>query len=325
MAPTATRPFLHRSARFGPFLVDFLSCELFKDGTKVHIQGHSFQILSILLERPGEVVSREQLGERLWHSHTFVDFDQGLNTAIMRLRHALEDAADTPRFIETLPRHGYRFIAPVTYLDPEIEEPKPSFDPPQSHEGAFQDSSHLGWAAAEWPRALRPWLRRTQIFALCLLPVVFLLVIYGRGHFGTLMRWHSSAIDVPTLAVLPFDSLSSDSDQVFLAESMTEQLITELGQRAKLRVLSRGSVMRYADKHFPLETVASELHADAIFEGSVTRSSGRIRVTANLYQVATRRHLWAEIYEREAGDGLSPQRDIARDIARKIQANLIHQ
>lgn len=325
MAPSATHPILHRGARFGPFHVDFLSYELFKNGTKVHLQDHSFKVLSMLLERPGEVISREELGERLWHSHTFVEFDQGLNTAIMRLRHALEDAAETPRFVETLPRHGYRFIAPVTYVDTEVEEPKQSCDASQNHEAAFQDLSQLGCISPESQRAPEHRLRRLGIFALCLLPVVVLLVIYGRGVYATLICWHSPAVDVPTLAVLPFDSLSADADQKFLAESITEQLITELGQTEKLRVLSRGSVMGYADKHLPLENVASELHADAIFEGSITRTSGRIRVTANLYQVATRRHLWAKTYESEAGDGLSPQRDIARDIAQKIQANLIRQ
>lgn len=324
MAASITRSFSHRRARFGPFYVDLFSYELFKGGTKVHIQDHSFQILSMLLERPGEVVSREELGERLWHSHTFVDFDQGLNTAIMRLRHALEDAAETPQFIETLPRHGYRFIAPVTFADAEVGPPQPSSDPPQNHEVAFQDPSHPDCAATESQRAPRPWLRWVGIFVLCLLPVVLLLVIYGRGGFTSLMRRQAPAAEVPTLAVLPFDSLSSDPDQNFLAESMTEQLITELGRGGRLRVLSRGSVMRYADKHVPLEMIASELHADAVFEGSITQSSDRIRVTANLYQVATRRHLWAETYESEVGNGLSPQQNISRDIAQKIQANLIH-
>lgn len=325
MAATITRSSPHRSARFGPFQIDFLSYELFRNGTKVHVQDHSFQVLAVLLERPGEVVSREELGERLWHSHTFVDFDQGLNTAIMRLRHALEDAADTPQFIETLPRHGYRFIAPVTFADAEVGTPQPSSEPPQNHEVAFQDSSHPDCAATESQRAPRPWLRWAGIFVLCLLPVVLLLVVYGRGGFSSLIRRQAPAAEVPTLAVLPFDSLSSDADQNFLAESMTEQLITELGHGGKLRVLSRGSVMPYADKHLPLERVASELNADAVFEGSITRSSDRIRVTANLYQVTTRRHLWAETYESEVGNGLSPQRVIARDIAQKIQASLIRQ
>lgn len=325
MASTATRPFVHRSARFGQFQVDFFSYELFKNGAKVHLQDHSFQVLSALLERAGEVVSREELGERLWHSHTYVDFEQGLNTAIMRLRHALEEAADTPRFIETLPRHGYRFIAPVVFSDAPVSTPPTPSGPLGIAEESHQDSPQEDCPAAEFPRrAPGPWLRLGGIFALGVVLVV-LLVVYGCGHFSGLIRMHAGAVKVPTLAVLPFDSLSSDPEQNFLAESMTEQVITELGQGGKLRVLSRGSVMRYADKHVPLERVASELHADAIFEGSVTRSSGRIRVTANLYQVRTRRHLWAETYESDIGNGLSPQRDIARDIARKIQASLIPQ
>ena len=156
MEPTAPRPFAHRSARFGPFQIDFFSCELFKSGIKVHIQNHSFQILTVLLERPGEVVSREDLGDRLWQSHTFVDFDQGLNTAVMRLRHALEDSAGSPRFIETLPRHGYRFIAPVSFSDEPIDTRMSSSDPPQMAQDPLRHPSDNDRLSMESPQG-SPW------------------------------------------------------------------------------------------------------------------------------------------------------------------------
>jgi len=180
-----------------------------------------------------------------------------------------------------------------------------SSDPSQMAQDPLRHPSDNDRLSMESPQGSRwVWGRWAGIFAISALFVALLLIALGHSSLSRLLRRHSPAVEVPTLAVLPFDSLSSNPDQNFLAESMTEEVITNLGHGGKLRVLSRGSVMGYAGQHLPLERVASELHADAVFEGSITRNSGRIRVTANLYQVKTRRHLWAETYESEVGGGL---------------------
>jgi len=323
MALSTHVPASHQVAQFGPFRLDFRSSELFKDGTRVRVQDHSLQILMILLEKPGEVVMREELRQRLWHSHTFVDFDQGLNTAMMRLRHAMGDVADAPKFIETLPRRGYRFVAPITFSDGPLEPQREDPEAGQEASGVTQGLLTEDHPATERLRgADRRW-RHTGIVAVAGALVVLLLAIgLNWGRLRALLLHAQRPVQVPTLAILPFDSLSNDPAQDFLAESMTEQLITELGQSHGLRVVSRGSVMQFSGKHLPLEVVAKNLHADEIFEGSISESGDRLRVTANLYQVATRKHLWAETYETEIREGFSPQREIARDIAQKIQAKL---
>ena len=316
-------PASHQIAQFGPFRLDFRSCELFKDGTRVRVQDHCVQILMILLEKPGEVVTREELRQRLWHSETFVDFDQGLNTAMMRLRHALEDTVDLPKFIETLPRHGYRFRASVTFSNGMSESRMENPEAGQEASGVAQGLLTEDHPATERLKgADRRW-RHTGIVAVAGVVVVLLLAIgLNWGRLRALLLHAQRPVQVPTLAILPFDSLSNDPGQDFLAESMTEQLITELGQSHGLRVVSRGSVMQFNGKHLPLEVVAKNLHADVIFEGSISESGDRLRITANLYQVATRKHLWAETYEAEIREGFSPQREIARDIAQKIQVKL---
>ena len=319
-------PASHQIAQFGPFRLDFRSCTLFKDGTRVRIQDHSLQILMILLEKPGELVTREELHQHLWHSGTFVDFDQGLNTAMMRLRQALEDTADLPKFIETLPRHGYRFTASVTFSNGMAESRMENPETGQEASGMAQGlltEDHT--ATVRTKGADRRW-RHTGIVAVASVLVVLLLAIgLNWGRWRALLLHAQWPVEVPTVAILPFDSLSNDPAQDFLAESMTEQLITELGQSHGLRVVSRGSVMQFSGKHLPLEAVAKSLHADDIFEGSISESGDRLRVTGNLYQVATRKHLWAETYETEIREGFSPQREIARDIAQKIQAKLAPQ
>jgi len=317
-------PASRQIAHFGPFRVDIRSRELFKDGMKVRVQDHSFQILVMLLEKPGGVVTREELRLRLWHSQTFVDFDQGLNTAMMRLRHALEDAVDVPRFIETLPRHGYRFVAPVTFSNGRGESQPEVIDADPGVSGMAQGLLTDAHSATEkLEGAERRWGRPRMIAAAGVVMVLLLTIVLNWGNLRKLASHAQPAVQVPTIAVLPFDSLSNDPAQDFLAESMTEQLITELGQSHGLRVVSRGSVMQFSGKHLPLEAVAKSLHADDVFEGSIAQSGGRLRVTGNLYQVATRKHLWAETYETEIKEGFSPQRDIARDIAQKIEAKLI--
>ncbi len=311
-------------AWFGTFQVKLRSAEFYKNGLRIKLQEQPFQILAMLLERPGEVVTREELRQKLWPVDTFVDFEQSLNTGIMRLRHALNDSADNPLFIETLPRHGYRFIAPVELVSATLEAggqigcsagqaASAASDPPSQGQNLLQAAKRM--AVAHGPG------RRVLISAMGIVVIIALLVTFNVGGWRDQLTGHAPP-QVQSLAVLPFDSLSRDPEQEYFAESMTEELITELGKLSWLRVVSRSSVMQYSGKHRPLEEVARQLQVDAVMEGSVARSGDKVRVTANLFEVSTHRHLLAETYERDLRDVLSVQKEVARDIADKIQTKL---
>jgi len=247
----ATPDISRRTARFGDFEADCLSGQLRHHGTRVRLPDQSFRMLLLLLERAGEVVTREELRRELWAEDTFVDFEAGMNSAVKRLRDALGDSADTPRFVETLPRRGYRFIAPV-----------------------------------ELP------------------------------HLDTRIK---------SIAVLPLDNLIGDRAQDFFVDGMTDALITRLAQIGALRVTSRTSVMRYRETDKPLPQVARELNVDAVIEGAVTRSGGRVRITAQLVDARTDQHLWAREYERELTDILLLQAEVAQAIADEIQIKVTPQ
>jgi TolB-like protein/Tfp pilus assembly protein PilF len=238
-----------RVIQFGEFELDTAAGELRRQGSKLRLQDQPLQILQILLQRPGEIVAREELQLKVWPSDTFVDFDHGINNAIKRLREALGDTADTPRFVETLPRRGYRFIG-------KIEQETPKFR---------------------------------------------------------------------SLAVLPLDNLSRDSEQEYLADGLTEALITTLAKIGELRVVSRTSSMLYKGVRKPLREIARELDVDAIVEGTVLRAGDRVRITAQLIDPVKENHLWAESYDRHLRDILDLQADVARAIAHEVEVKLTPQ
>jgi TolB-like protein/DNA-binding winged helix-turn-helix (wHTH) protein len=326
MDPSTHSPALPHIARFGSCCVDLHSHELLRDGKRIQLQNQAFQILTTLLEQPGVVITREELHAKLWPAQEFADFDQGLNTAMMRLRRALGDTADTPRFIETLPRHGYRFIAPVIFSNGATEHqevrPEAAIEERESSVGQLPDHRQ----DKEGPLRTRfRWRHAGIIGALSAIALALLTLAFASGRLRALLGLPARENALPTLAVLPFDSLSNDPAQGFVAEGMTEQLITELGKYRELRVVSRGSVMQYDGKHLPLEDVARETHADDVLEGSITESGGRLRVTGNLYEVATRKHLWAETYQRDFGDRLKVEHEIVLDMTRNIKTSLTSQ
>jgi TolB-like protein/DNA-binding winged helix-turn-helix (wHTH) protein len=284
--------------RFGDFEFDPISGELRKDGLKVRLQEQPFQILTLLLKRPGEVVTREEVRQALWPGDTFVDFDVGLNSAVKRLRDALSDSADSPRFVETLPRRGYRFIAPL--------EPSP---------GALPATPEETPRPALLPRSrLRSWGGAAAAVA----------VVAGLIATGTWPRLRGQLASAPirSLAVLPFENLTGDTEQDYFADGMTDAVITDLAQVRALRVISRTSVTQYKVAKKALPRIAEELGVDAVVEGTVSRSGDRVRITAQLIQAATDRHLWAQSYERELRDVLSLQREVAAAIAQAIQVKL---
>ena len=283
----ATAAPTREALRFATYEVDLRAGELRKSGSRVKLQEQPFQVLCLLLEHPGAVVTREELRQKLWAADTFVNFDDGLNTAIRKLRDVLGDSADNPRFIETLPKRGYRFIYPLS-----------------------------GDASAAVPRRL-PWhwvLGGAAVLAAALV-VSFPSLrdrLVGRRVPGKTLR----------VAVLPLRNLSGDSEQDYFAAGMTEMLITELGRISALQVTSHQSVLEYAQSSKALPQIARELGVDAVLEGTVQRSGERVRVTVNFVQAQPENHLLAQSYDKNASHIFEVQEEVARAIAGAIQVRL---
>jgi TolB-like protein/DNA-binding winged helix-turn-helix (wHTH) protein/Tfp pilus assembly protein PilF len=300
--------------RFGVFEADSRSGELRKQGRQVKLQEQPFQILTLLLARPGDLVTREELREKLWPADTFVDFEHGLNKAISKLREALGDDRGTPRYIETLPRRGYRFIAPVSIAN-TLSGPSESQTAPATHPDLPVTGSPLR------PR------RMTPAMVLLLGVLVVLVSVLGYRLARKHPRTAAAALAAPirSLAVLPLQNLSGDKDQEYFADGMTDELITDLGQMSALRVISRTSVMHYKQTSKTLPEIGRELGADVIVEGTVFRSGNRVRITAQLVDTRTDRHLWAHAYERDLRDVITMQDEVARDIADEVRVQLTPQ
>ena len=316
--------------RFGTYEVSFQSGEVRKAGARIRVQQQPLKLLEVLLEHPGEVVTREELRSRVWPNEGFGDFDQAVNIAIAKLRSALGDSAENPRYIETLPKRGYRFIADVSFVDgdgrirrPESAsadsigaEPRHRLQgkglaiPPVTEPGAQPQGAGLAVARE---RRLRP--TRCVLMALAVvlsLAILTVLLVRSRG------RAHA----IRSLAVLPLDNLSGDAAQNYFADGMTDQLITDLAQISALRVISRTSVMVYKGARKPLPQIARELNVDAIVEGTVLRAGDQVRITAQLIDASTDKHLWSQSYEGELRDTLALQDRVARAIAEHIQINV---
>jgi TolB-like protein/DNA-binding winged helix-turn-helix (wHTH) protein/Tfp pilus assembly protein PilF len=316
------------SARFGPFEAHLRSGELRKHGIRIRLQDQPFQILAALLERPGDLVTREELRARLWPSDTFVDFDHGLNTAINKLREALGDSAETPRYIETLARRGYRFIAPVEETpsavatadpaQPEIILPDPA--PP----GVVVDVREV---KPSRPFQKRRWVVTISFLTTAVLAVVVIGFQYQRmsGPETSVTALSGAPTRIESLAVLPLENLTGDPGQEYFVDGMTEALITNLARIRSLRVISRTSVMQYKNAREPLPEIVRKLRVDGIVEGSVQRAGDTVRVSVSLVHGPSDRHLWAREYKGDVGDILGLQAQIASTIAGEVQANLTPQ
>ena len=285
--------------RFGEFDLDLRTRELWADGRKLILQEQSFQILAALLERPGHLVTRDELRRRLWSSDTYVDFERSLNKAVNRLREVLKDSADQPRFIETLPRQGYRLIAPAKSLT--------------------EGSEHKLSEPAQLPKVLTDRASRWKFAAKILAGIVTVVLI---AFLVWKIGWKHRSSTIHTIAVLPLENLSGDPGQDYFADGMTDALITDLGQINALRVISRTSITQYKGVHKPLSQIAHQLNADAIVEGTVQRSGERVRITAQLIHAESDTHLWAHAYEGNLSDILTLQNHVAADIANQIRIEL---
>jgi TolB-like protein/DNA-binding winged helix-turn-helix (wHTH) protein/Flp pilus assembly protein TadD len=299
--------------RFGVFELDLRAGELRKHGLRVRLQEQPFQVLVMLIEHPGEVVTREELRRKLWSAGTFVDFDHGLNKAINKIREALGDSAESPRFVETVARRGYRFLAEVKVAEaapvrnPELAtQPQPAAETP--------DRPDLPGRVAK-VKNLSPSLTwKISVFVLLLL--VASLTAWKLHSWG-----HPSPV-IRSLVVLPLENLSNDASQDYFADGMTDELITDLGQISQLRVISRTSAMTYKHARKPLPEIARELNVDAVVEGTVFRSGDRVRITAQLIEAPADKHLWSHSYEGELQDTLTLQNEVASAIADQIRISL---
>lgn len=280
--------------QFGAFTVEVGAGELRKHGTRVKLQERPFLLLVALLERPAEVVTREELRQRLWPDGTFVDFDHSISSAINRLRNALSDSATEPRFVETVGRRGYRFVCPVSTGS------APSTPP-----------------ATDSPATLPRYRRIASLVALALI-ILAATIAPGLRTPGPV----ESSASIRAIVVLPLKNLSSDPEQEYFSEGLTDELVTHLASLEGLRVISRASAMQYRDSRKPLRAIARELNVDAVVEGSVLRSDGRVRITARLVEAASDQHVWAKSYERDHRDILALQNEVTRDIAENIKLNL---
>jgi TolB-like protein/DNA-binding winged helix-turn-helix (wHTH) protein/Flp pilus assembly protein TadD len=299
--------------RFGVFELDHRAGELRKHGLRVRLQEQPFQVLAMLLEHPGEVVTREELQKKLWPADTFVDFDHGLNKAINKIREALSDSANSPRFVETVARRGYRFLAEVKVVDPApVRSPDLATEPDPTAE--VRDRPGVSEKLA-LPKHLLPSLAR-KISAFVLLLLMVSLVAWK------LHSWNRPPPVIRSLAVLPLESLSSDASQDYFADGMTDELISDLGQISALRVISRTSVMAYKHSRKPLPQIARELNVDAVVEGTVLRSGDQVRITAQLIEASADKHLWSQSYQGELRDTLALQNRVASAIADQIRINV---
>ena len=306
-----------RRIRFGAFDVDLVSSEIFKHGIRIKLQDQPFQILTMLLQRPGELILREELRRKLWAGDTFVDFDAGMNAAIRRLRDALNDSADQPRYIETLPRHGYRFIAKVEAIS-EPDPPILATTPPAHIEGvSFDDRSVAVQRNSTKASSKMQWISGLGLTVA--LATILTMVTNDWRH--RLFAAHASS-NIQSIAVLPLRNLSGDPSQDYFADGMTEALITDLAQIESLRVISATSSMYYKGTQKGLPQIAKDLNVDVVVEGAVVRSGDQVRIDAQLIRTDTDRHIWARSYDRKVNDVLSLQADVAQAIATEIEAKL---
>jgi len=300
---------------FGAYRVDLRTGELRKHGHKIRLAGRPFQILAMLLEQPGELLTRKELQSKLWPADTFVDFEHGVNAAMQTLRRALCDSHKKPRYIETLPRRGYRFIAPIQM---EAQE-KPSGE----KQTTADEPSWLTEETAVQPTAILAeplgWRRYRKSGAIGLLTVI---VIVGFLSVTAFLKRAGADAQIHSIAVLPFENLSGDSSQDYFAEGLTDAVTTDLAQIGAVKVISRSSANHYKKDYKPLVKIGQELGVDAVVEGTVARSGDKVRVNARLISTGDDRNLWAQSFERDTGDILSLEDDLAQSVSRRIEVAL---
>jgi TolB-like protein/DNA-binding winged helix-turn-helix (wHTH) protein len=293
---------LRGKVRFGIFEADLDAGELRKNGARIHLQEQPFHVLSVLLERPGQLVSREDICRQVWGERTFVEFDHALNTAIKKIRIAIGDDAATPRYIETVPKRGYRFIAPIQ---------------------AQQDVSASPVAnvvlSGSTSSRLKPMFFGAVGMTVILAGIGAILL---RGPGGSDARGARRIL----LAVLPFENASGDVAQESLCDGLTQEVIMQLGHSdpSRLWVAARSKVLPYRNTTKPVSQIGRELGADYLMEGNLRRDGARVRVTAELIRARDEARLWGEEFDGVEDAGvLAVETELAREIAAKIQSEAL--
>src|ERR1700730_9300672 len=283
------------SLKFEDLELDLRSYQLRRNGSVIKLERIPMELLILLASKGGQLVSREEIIEKLWGKDVFVDSEHGVNTAIRKIRNALKDDPDRPRFIETVVGKGYRFVAPV--IAPAEEQILPSV-------GAS-------------PR----FLFKFPLIAACTFAALF-----GGAYLGIRYFWpHGNAPMVRTmLAVLPFQNLTGDPEQDYFSDGLTEEMITQLGRldSQRLGVIARTSAMSYKHSGKGVDQIGRELGVNYILEGSARREGGRVRITAQLIQVRDQSHVWAAEYDREMQSVLQLQIEVADAIGNEVRLKL---
>ena len=284
------------------------SREIFKFGTRLKLRPQAFQLLTVFLERAGSVATREELRELLWPAETFVDFEHSLNTAINELRRVLSDSASAPRYIETLPKLGYRLIVPVERVEPAAQNESVPQTPP-----------------AMAPPTARPeprWKIRLAApqFAWLAAAAALIALIVGAGAYWRTPRSSEASGRRIRVAVLPFENLIGDPAQDYLTDGLTEEMISQLGRASPqpLEVIARTSMMQYKHTRKRVENIGRELDAEYILEGSVRREKDRLRISAQLIRTAGEARVWTHEYDRELSDLFTLETEITREISDDI-------
>ena len=301
----ATQP-ISQGIAFGEYWLDLRTGELRRNGGVVKLQPQPAKVLTVLAARAGEVVTRQEMAQQVWGSETHVDFEHGLNYAIQQIRSVLEDDPKNPKFLETIPKRGYRFIAPII--------------PPAAMQ--VQLEIPIGASKNRWDSRKRT-VGAPLVYIVSVIVAVAIVAAVASGYLRTRRLATAHAARIQSLAVLPLRNLSNDSSQEYFSDGMTDELITDLAKSAGLRVISHTSVERYKGTKLSLPEIARELGGvDAVVEGTVLRAGDRIRITAQLIDGHSDQHLWADSYERDVRDILALQNDVAQDIANEVAITL---
>jgi TolB-like protein/DNA-binding winged helix-turn-helix (wHTH) protein len=302
--------------QFGDFRLDCGAFELLRKDHSVRVERKPMELLILLASRPGQLVTRTEIAERLWSSEVFVDTEHGINTAVRKLRHLLRDDPESPQFIQTVTGMGYRFIAQIATVEPEPT----AFAP--SSEGQLESRSDYPNQAESEPLVVRRRPAIVWLVASGLVLVAAAAVLFALNAWGWRDGLFPRAPRIEALAVLPLGNLSNDPSQEYFSDGITDAITTELGRLGGPRVISRQSTMQFKGSKASLQEIARRLNVDGVVEGTIERSGDRVRIRVRLTKADPERQLWSDEYDRDIRDVLAVQADIARSVASEIQVKL---
>jgi TolB-like protein/DNA-binding winged helix-turn-helix (wHTH) protein/Flp pilus assembly protein TadD len=329
--------------RFGPYLVDLAAGEVRKNGSLIRLQEKPLRVLALLAERQGQLVTREELKKHLWPEDTFVDFETGLNTAVSKLRDALSDSAETPRYIETIPRRGYRFLVVVEKLggviktgptSPVVVTAIPGTHVSSRAESAEERAGPAGGISDGAVRSLQGHPENSSSSRAATKPLdwkivaaasALILALATAGYFGYRKFWRERPDPAVSIAVLPFTNLTGDSTKEYLSDGVTEEMITSLARTegGQLHVIARTSAMSYKLSRQTVKQICEELGVRYALEGSVQSEGERLRVTAQLIRCEDQIHIWADTYDGDSGQILKFESSLTDSVAQTLSLKLL--